>query len=72
VKSEKIQGDKEIAIFERATSKVYIGAEARDLLKLPAIETRVRPDYSQEYIIYVQSKSVNRNLDPGTKVLIRI
>lgn len=72
VKSEKIQGDKEIAIFERATSRVYVGAEARTLLKLPAVETRVRPDYSQEYIIYVQSKSVNRNLDPGTKVLIRI
>lgn len=71
MKPEKIQPGKKIVMREKATGKVYAGNQARDLIGLPDnIEVRVKPDDNEFYEIYVQSTSVNRNLIPGTNVLV--
>lgn len=70
VKAEKIQPQKKIAVVEKASGKVYTGSAARDLLGLPDLEVRVKPDQNPDYTIYVQSTSVNRKLTPGTKLLL--
>lgn len=69
-KRETIQARKELIIVERKTDKVYTGPQVRDMLGLPAMETRVSPEFNPAYDIYVQSTSVNRNLLPGTKLLL--
>lgn len=69
-KPEKIQGNKQLAVVEKKTSKVYTGAGARDLVGLPDMEVRVKPDENPDYDIYVQSNSVNRHLVVGTKLLL--
>lgn len=69
-KSETIQPRKDIVIRDKNTNKYYAGPEARDLLGLPAMAVRVKPDYNPDYDVFVQSTSVNRKLVPGTKLLI--
>lgn len=69
-KTETIQPQKVIAIVERGPrSKVYVGADARNMIGLPDAEVRVRPDFNPDYAVYVQSTSVNRKLKAGTKYL---
>lgn len=70
VKSETIQGDKQVAVLEKATNKVYTGDAARHLLGLPDTNTRVKPDQNKDYEIFVQSSSVNRHLPLHTKLLL--
>lgn len=70
VKSEKIQGNKQVAVVEKKTSKVYTGDAARQLLGLPDHEVSVKPGANKDYDVYVQSSSVNRQLQIGTKVLL--
>ncbi len=69
-KRETIQARKEIVIVDRKTDRVYRGGQVRDMLGLPAMETRVSPEFNPQYDIYVQSGSVNRRLMAGTKLLI--
>jgi hypothetical protein len=69
MKREEIQPQKEVAIFDPKTSKVYIGREARHLLGLPDYHIKVTPT-DHPYEIFVQSTSVNRKLIEGTKLLI--
>lgn len=69
-KRETIQANKKVAVLENETSKVYTGDEARALIGLPDVETKVSPDFNPDYTIFVQSMSVNRNLFPNTKLLI--
>jgi hypothetical protein len=69
-KTESIQAQKNIAILNRKTGKVYTGAQARDLLGLPQMEVRVKPDFNPDFDVFVQSTSVNRMLVPGTKLLV--
>ena len=69
-KAEKIQPQKLIAVVEKKTAKVYLGREARDLIGLPDLEVRVRPDYNPDFDVFVQSTSVNRKLVMGTKLLV--
>jgi hypothetical protein len=69
-KRETIQPQKQVAIVEKKTAKVYVGREARQLIGLPDTEVRVFPDFNPDYTIYVQSTSVNRHLVTGTKVLV--
>lgn len=69
-KPETIQADKEIAIVERAgAGRVYMGRDARGIIGLPDIQTRVKPDHNRDYAVFVQSKSINRNLVVGTRYL---
>jgi len=74
VKSEKVSGNKRIAVVERATSKVFLGKAARQLIGLGDHDARVRPmprDSSGHppFKIFVESQSTNRHLPLGTQVL---
>lgn len=70
-KREKIQPQKQIAIRERATNKVYWGNAARDIMGLPrGIEVTVKPNLNPEYDVFIQSTSVNRKLIPNTDLLV--
>ncbi|MFE5589092.1 vWA domain-containing protein [Streptomyces sp. NPDC056549] len=69
-KPEKIQARKKIAVLEKKSDRVYTGPQARALLGLPDVETRVKPDHNDEFTIFVQSTSVNRKLVSGTRLLL--
>ncbi len=69
-KSEKVQAQKSIALYEVSSKAVYIGNEARSLLGLPDHEVKVAPASHPDFWIFVQSTSVNRKLMAGTKLLI--
>ncbi|QGV82342.1 vWA domain-containing protein [Streptomyces ficellus] len=69
-KLEKIQAQKQIAVLEKATDRVFTGPEARALLGLPDVEVRIKPDHNDDYTIFVQSTSVNRKLVPNTRLLL--
>lgn len=69
-KTEKIQETKSIALLDNKTKAVSVGKEARSLLNLPDYEVKVAPASHPDYTIFVQSLSVNRNLVPGTKLLL--
>lgn len=71
-KTETIQPQKEIIVVDKNSGQAYSGAQARQLIGLPNYEVRVRPDANPKYNIFVQSTSVNRNLMPGTKLLVRV
>ncbi len=71
-KSEKIQAQKQIAVLEKRTDRVYTGPEARALLGLPDVEIRVKPDHNDDFTIFVQSTSVNRKLVPNTRLLLML
>ncbi|MEU4085458.1 vWA domain-containing protein [Streptomyces aureus] len=71
-KSEKIQAQKQIAVLEKKTDRVYSGPEARALLGLPNVEIRVKPDHNDDFTIFVQSTSVNRKLVPNTRLLLML
>jgi len=69
-KTETIQSQKSLAVRNKRTHEVYTGPQVRDLVGLPAMSVRVKPDYNPEYEIFVQSTSVNRKLLAGTQVLL--
>lgn len=69
-KTETIQPQKNIAVLEKKTDRVYSGPEVRDLIGLPDMSVRVKPDFNPDYAIFVQSTSTNRKLMPNTKVLL--
>jgi len=71
MKTETIQANKEIMVAEKGKKKVFGGKEARDLLKLPNYEVKVKPGNHAYFDIFVQSTSVNRKLVRGTRVLYR-
>ena len=62
--------NKSLAVVRKATNEVFTGPQVRDLVGLPAMSVRVKPDFNPEYDIYVQSTSVNRKLLAGTQVLL--
>ncbi|MFD5492284.1 vWA domain-containing protein [Streptomyces sp. NPDC001812] len=71
-KSEKVQAQKQIAVLEKKTDRVYTGPEARALLGLPDVEVRVKPDHNDDFTIFVQSTSVNRKLVAHTRLLLML
>lgn len=70
VKTERVQGDKEIAVVENNTNKVFVGAGARQLLGLPEVLQTVKPDQNPDYTIFIQSNSLNRHLPHGSQVML--
>lgn len=68
-KTEIIQGNKDLAILEKATGKVFRGEAARRLLGLSDLTVRVKPDQNPEYTIFVQSTANNRKLLRGTRLV---
>lgn len=69
-RSEKIQGNKMVAVMDKRTSQVYVGHEARQIVGLPDHDVTVKPDANPDYEIFVKSTSDNRHLPVGTKLLI--
>jgi len=69
-KGETVQGDKEIAVVEVDSNKVYVGDGARQLLGLPGTRIRVKPDMNPDYKIFIQSNSLNRHLPHGCQVML--
>jgi hypothetical protein len=70
VKTERVQADKEIAVVENNTNKVFVGDGARHLLGLPDHVVTVKPGMNPEYTIFVQSNSLNRHLPHGSQVML--
>jgi hypothetical protein len=70
VKSETIKGNKQLAILEKKTGKVYLGDGVRQMLGLPEENKTVKPDFNKEYTIYVQSTSLNRHLYLHSSVMV--
>jgi hypothetical protein len=70
-KTETIQPQKNVIVVDKKSLKAYGGAYARQLIGLPDYSTRVKPDANPDYDIFVQSTSINRNLMPATKLLIK-
>jgi len=73
MKPEKVQPTKEVLVKEKGKKSVYGGPEARGLIGLPAGQyAQVDPGNHGNYDVFVQSRSVNRILPRGTKVLVRV
>lgn len=71
VKNEHVQEQKEIAVQDKKSGKVYKGYDARKLLGLPDVgKVKISPIDNKKWIIYVQSTSVNRNVIPKQRVLV--
>jgi hypothetical protein len=69
-KSEIVQDYKKIAIRNRKSRAVYIGDEARHLLKIPTRgKIRLHPGRTKEFDIFVQSTSYNRVLVQKTSLM---
>jgi hypothetical protein len=69
-RGERVQAQKIVAVMERATSKIYMGPQARELVGLPDREVTVHPDANSKYAIFIQSTSTNRHLATGQRLLI--
>lgn len=67
---ELIQGNKLICIKDRKNGKIYTGPAARNLLGLPNTNAKVTPGNLNNFDIFVQSNSVNRETDPGTSLIV--
>ncbi len=75
MKRERIQDGKKFAVEMMSDRQVYMGSpeETREMLGMPrAGEVRVSPGpfASKGYVLFVQSKSPNRKLLGGTRVLV--
>lgn len=69
--SERIQPGKKVLVQNKKSGHVYGGQQARDLLGLPDMEVRVKPDgVNKDFRVLIQSTSSNRHMDPNTTVLI--
>jgi hypothetical protein len=71
-KTETIQKQKDIAVYQRSTGKVYTGVQARALLGLPDMTVRVKPDHNPDFDVFVQSTSTNRKLIRATQLLLLV
>lgn len=71
-KKETIQPNKDILLMEKQGKAVYGGTEARVLLGFPkGVNARVTPGNHANWDIFVQSKSTNRKLVRGTKLIYK-
>lgn len=69
-KTETIQPDKDLMVMEKTGRAVYAGDDARDVLGFPSgVNARVTPGNHANWDVFVQSKSVNRKLVRGTKLI---
>jgi hypothetical protein len=70
MKTEKaVQGYKGILIMEKGKSAIYAGDAARQMLGLPDHTVKLVPGDHANFDIFVQSTSMNRNLNNGTKFI---
>lgn len=69
-KPEKIQHHKQVILQEKLSGRLYAGDKSRQLLALPNYEVLVDPATHSKFNIFVQSTSINRNLVPGTNLIV--
>lgn len=73
VKSTKIQDYKEVILMHRESGDLFTGDRARAMAGIPVgVSTNVRPVKLSDYVVFVQSTSVNRKLIGGTKFLYEV
>lgn len=66
----RVQANKRIAVRNKQSGQVFTGDAARQMLALPTVGTvRLAPDNLGEWEVFIQSTSVNRKVDAGTKLL---
>lgn len=73
VKPEVIQGNKQICLRTVPDGRLFSGSldEVRSILGLPAGgDIKVVPGEIKDFVVFVQSTSVNRNVIPGQEVLV--
>eukprot|EP00540_Astrosyne_radiata_P019617 CAMPEP_0116841184 /NCGR_PEP_ID=MMETSP0418-20121206/10783_1 /TAXON_ID=1158023 /ORGANISM="Astrosyne radiata, Strain 13vi08-1A" /LENGTH=166 /DNA_ID=CAMNT_0004471581 /DNA_START=48 /DNA_END=548 /DNA_ORIENTATION=+ len=73
-KPEKISMKKEIVLQKKDTGDFFTGDKAREMLGISdaTANKRLKPTDFDEYRVFVQSTSYNRNLMPGTKFLYEV
>lgn len=73
VKPEKVQPGKEVLVRDKTKKVVYGGHYARQLIGMDDINQayKLTPGNHGNYEIFIQSKSVNRKLFKGHKVLVK-
>ena len=69
-RGQRVQAQKVVAVMEVATSKVFMGPEARKLVGLPDHEVTVHPDKNPSHVTFIQSTSTNRHLMPHQRLLV--
>jgi hypothetical protein len=69
-RSEKVQGNKAIAVMDNKTHQIYVGPQARQIVGLRDQDEVVKPQKGSQYTIFVKSTSDNRHLPCGTELLI--
>lgn len=73
MKTETIQGHKEVVLMDRKTGDLYSGERAREMLGLPPGATvRIKPASLEKFVVFVQSTSYNRKLIGGTRFLYEV
>lgn len=71
MKTETVQPGKRVLIMEKGKKAIWGGKQARKLIGLPDTQqSKVTPGNHSNYDIFVESRSVNRKLPRGTKVLV--
>lgn len=71
-KTEKVvQFDKSVVILDKTTGMMYSGEEARNLLGLPSHNVSLKPGNHGNFDLFIMSKSFNRKLMSGTRMLYR-
>lgn len=73
MKPEKVQPNKEVVLTEVGGTAVWGGPEARAVVGLPAAgDAKVVPGNHAGWNIFIQSRSSNRRLPRGTKLLVDV
>lgn len=74
-KSVKVQSYKEVVLEHKESGDLFTGEQARDMIDLPyGEEGRVNPrdNKLKDYIVFIQSTSVNRKLLKDTRFLYEV
>lgn len=66
----KVAHDKQVLVRDRASGKIFAGAEARKMIGLPTDRNaRLHPGDHKNFDLFIQSFSVNRKLVGGTGLI---
>ena len=66
-----VQARKKVAVLDTKAQKLYTGDAARQMVGIPLNqEVRVHPENHVDKMIFIQSTSVNRKLEPNTMLVI--
>lgn len=66
----RVSHTKQVLVRDRATGKIFAGAQARQMIGLPSDRNaRLHPGDHKNFDLFIQSESVNRKLVGGTGVI---